>query len=152
MGWFWSKPKPKAATGKTLSAVDMLAFTVNAPLGDISYSEVNSAWLAGYYESFRASLFREGVVKWDSRFDCNHFADTYAALAQLKFFSENFQSWNAAQTLAVGVVWYRRDDNNGGHAINCALTERGLVYIEPQTGAEVKLSPTEELSRFLVRF
>lgn len=152
MGWFFSKPKPKAFTGKTLSAVDMLAFTVNAPLGDVSYSEVNSAWLASYYESFRASLFREGIVKWDARFDCNHFADCYAALAQLKFFTESFHARNAAQTLAVGVVWYRRDVDGGGHAINCALTEKGMVYIEPQTGAEVALSPTEIASRFLVRF
>jgi hypothetical protein len=151
MEWFFSKPKPKADTGRVLNALDLMGAGATAPAGDVGYAEVNSAWLAGYYDSFRNSLFREGVVKWDVRFDCNHFADTYAALAQLRFFVESFQSRTAAQTLAIGVVWYR-PDKGGGHAINCALTERGLIYIEPQTGAEVTLSESEIASRFLVRF
>ena len=152
MGWFFSKPKPAASTGRVLNALDLLNAGATTPAGDAGYAEVNSAWLASYYDSFRNSLFREGVVKWDARFDCNHFADAYAVLAQLKFFAENFQSRTSAQTLAIGVVWYRRDVDGGGHAINCALTERGTVYIEPQTGTQVTLSPSEIASRFFVRF
>jgi len=120
MGWFFSKPKPAASTGRVLNALDLLNAGATTPAGDVGYAEVNSAWLASYYDSFRNSLFREGVVKWDSKFDCNHFADAYAVLAQLKFVAENFQSRTSAQTLAIGVAWYRRDVDGGGHAIASA--------------------------------
>jgi ligand-binding sensor domain-containing protein len=35
-----------------------------------------------------------------------------------------------------------------GHAINALATERGLLYIEPQTGQVLNLTPAESNSRF----
>ena len=119
--------------------------------GDASYAEVNAAWLKSYYDSFRSSLFREGVVKWDGRFDCNHFASFYVALAQIKFFNENFHGGTRAQTLAVGECWFMQTPITA-HAVVMAITDLGPIYIEPQTGQQIALSTAQIASRFLVKF
>ena len=89
-------------------------------------------------------------MRWDARFDCSHFASYYVALAQTKFYLAQFQSRTAAQSLAVGTIWYQSP--RGPHAIVVALTERGAVYIEPQTGAELTLTPAERASAWLKVF
>jgi len=122
----------------------------SAITGDRSYAVVDSAWLKSYYTTFRAELFRLGVTKWDGRFDCNHFASFYTSLAQTKFYADNFQSWTSAQSLAVGTFWYV--SARGPHAIVVAITERGVVFIEPQTGQEITLTPGERQSAFLIVF
>lgn len=115
--------------------------------GDAAYAQVNSAWLKRYYEQFRAEIFRQGVTKWDGRFDCNHFAGYYVALAQTKFYLANFHSWTKAQSLAVGSYWYV--SARGPHAVIFALTERGIIFIEPQNGKEITLSRVEHQTAFL---
>lgn len=115
--------------------------------GDSSYAEVNSAWLRDYYDQFRAEIFRHGVTKWDERFDCNHFAGYYVALAQTKFYLENFHSRTKANSLAVGSYWYI--SKQGPHAVVFALTERGTVWIEPQNGREFIPDPSEQSTAFL---
>jgi hypothetical protein len=130
------------ATARVLTIADMWKAAPLASLGDSAYAEVNSAWLRGYYDEFRSEIFRQGVTTWDTRFDCNHFASYYAALAQTKFYLANFQSRTRAQSLAVGTLWYTRAAG-GGHAIVIAVTERGTLYIEPQTGQEVALTQAE---------
>jgi hypothetical protein len=136
------------ATAIVLSISEIRTELPSAYFGDTSYAEVNSAWLPTYYEQFRQTLFDQGVTKWDSRFDCNHFATYYAALAQTKFYAANFQSWTKAQSLAVGTFWYI--SRRGVHAIAFAVTERGLIFVEPQTGREVNLTQSERQSAFLV--
>ena len=130
------------ATTRVLTPADMWKAAPLCNLGDSAYAEVNSVWLRGYYDEFRAEIFRQGVTTWDARFDCNHFASYYAALAQTKFYLANFQSRTKAQSLAVGTLWYTRAAG-GGHAIVIAVTERGTLYIEPQTGQEVALTQAE---------
>ena len=80
--------------------------------------------------------------------DCDDFAFEYKSFmqglhAQSKFPEDGF---------AVGVVFYLvGNDPTKGHAICWALTEdRGLIYIEPQTGLELVMSATEVGSRFFV--
>lgn len=145
-----SKTAPPAqSTARVLAAADVRTSLPGATLGDTAYAQVNSAWLAGYYAEFRAEIFRQGVVKWDDRFDCNHFASYYVALAQTKFYLANFQSRTSAQTLALGIFWYRPGAGIAGHAIVAALTERGLVFVEPQTGGELALTPAERATVYL---
>lgn len=136
------------ATAQVLAATDVWAALPTAIMGDATYAQVNSAWLPGFYDTFRSEIFRQGVTSWDSRFDCNHFATYYAALAQTQFYLSHFQSWTKAESLAVGTFWYRVP--NGAHAIVFALTERGLVFIEPQNGQEVTLTLAQRQSAFLV--
>jgi hypothetical protein len=45
-------------------------------------------------------------------------------------------------------VWYRQTNSQTGHAIVVALTERGAVYLDPQNGRELQLTPGERASIF----
>ena len=120
-------------------------------LGDETYAEVNSAWLAGWYETFRRELFALGVVRWHERFDCNRFVDAYTSLAQVAFYRATFSQSTRANALALGPFWYRRE-RGGAHAVVQALTERGVIYIDPQSGREVQLTAGERRSAFLQTF
>lgn len=139
-----------AATSRTLTAGEIRAQLGTAFCGDTAYAEVGSSSLPVYFATFRESLFDQGVVKWDERFDCNHFAAYYVALAQTRFYLANFHSRTPAQTLALGVFWYQ--SARGAHAVVAAFTERGLLFIEPQTGAELQLTPAERASAWLKLF
>lgn len=140
-----------SSTARVLTAAEIRAAMPAAILGDTAYAEVNSAWLPGFYAEFRAALFADGVVQWDERYDCNHFAAYYVARAQTRFYLANFQSSTRAQTLALGQFWYLRA-NGRAHAIVAALTDRGPLYLDPQTGAELHLTPAERSSAFLKLF
>lgn len=146
---------PQLSAGSVVSrqALAQAVGPVATYLGDDSYAVVSSAALPGYYDSFRAEIFRQGVTKWDERFDCNHFATYYVALAQTRFYLEHFQSSTPAQTLAIGVYWYRPQAAKGGaHAVVIADTERGLVWIEPQDGHEFTPTDAEKMTVFLKAF
>lgn len=121
-------------------------------VGDGPYAVVKSDALAAYYDDFREQLFKEGVTKWDERFDCNHFASYYVAKAQTQYYLANFHSSTPAQTLALAEVWYRPGGGVKGHAVVAALTDQGLTFIEPQTGGRFQLTPTERASVFLVKW
>lgn len=139
-----------AVTARVLSPADLQLQLGGTLCGDSAYAEVSSASLRPYYDEFRQALFDQGVTKWDSRFDCNHFASYYVARAQAQFYLANFQKRTAPQTLALGVIWYQSP--RGPHAIVAAFTERGLLFIEPQTGGELQLSPTERANAWLKLF
>lgn len=121
-------------------------------VGDGPYAVVKADALPSYYATFRDQLFKEGVVRWDERFDCNHFASYYVAKAQTGYYLANFHSTTPAQTLALAEVWYRPGGGPKGHAIVAAHTDRGLLFIEPQTGGTLTLSPVERQSVFLVKW
>jgi hypothetical protein len=121
-------------------------------VGDGPYAVVKADALASYYSDFRADLFKEGVVKWDERFDCNHFAGYYIAKAQTRYYLANFHSSTPAQTLALADVWYRPGGGTKGHAIVAAHTDQGLLFIEPQTGGRIQLSQVERGTAFLVKW
>jgi hypothetical protein len=119
---------------------------------DSSYAVVNSAWLPGFFERWKADLFAKDVVGWEGRFDCNKFASSYCAAAQLEFYRDKWGTRSPGQALAVGEVWYQPDRSPTGHAIVTAITERGVLFIEPQTGREVRLSKAELASITFKRF
>ena len=135
-------------TGRVLTRADVRQQTATLYFGDETYAEVNSRWLERFYPEFRAELFRLGVVRWDARFDCNRFAEFYTSFAQARFYREMFQSRIAAQALAMSPFWYVRADGKGAHAIVQALTERGRMFIDPQTGREVQLTPIESATAY----
>lgn len=158
MSWLSSifrRRNPAAlVTGRVLTSLQV-ANHVGFPvvLKDATYAEVSSAWLRDYYGEFRKTLFRQGVVKWEETFDCDDFASFYVSLAAVRFFTATWSSEFPAEALALGEFWYRPDGKRGqGHAIVTALTERGQVFIEPQSGQELTLTDSERLSRYLVKF
>lgn len=136
----------KAMTGRILDRVAIVHSLPKAQFGDAVYAEVNSEWLKNFYQTYRAELSRMGVVKWSNRYDCRRFAGFFTELAQSQFFNEAFHSGTPAHTLALGPVWYLRADGKGGHAIIAALTERGIIYLDPQNGQEVQLTKSERAS------
>lgn len=135
----------KLATSTVLSASDVVRQAPGATIGDKSYAQVNSAALPAFYKAFRNDLHHKGVVRWDARFSCKHFAGLFVEMAQVRYYNEAWKTDGPA-ALAIGAVWYVRDNGRGPHAVVCALTERGRIYIEPQSGECVKLSETEERS------
>jgi len=151
---FRRKSTPALTTGRVLTA-QQLGDHVGFPviLKDTAYAEVSSSWLRGYYDDFRKTLFREGVMRWEETFDCDDFASFYVSLAAVRFFNATWSSPLKAEALAIGEYWYRPEGGKGaGHAIVTALTERGQIYIEPQSGKEVYPTAAEKLSRYLVKF
>jgi hypothetical protein len=132
-----------ATTGRVFTKAEMHQLTTTHYFGDEVYAEVNSQWLRQYYQEFRSELHRLGVMEWDERFDCNRFTELYVGLAQARFFRETFHSRTPARALAIGPFWYVRDNGRGSHAVVQALTERGRIFIDPQSGEEVQLTTSE---------
>lgn len=136
------------ATGRVFTQEEVRARTASLAFGDNSYAEVNSAWLERFHTDFRTELFRQGIVRADERFDCNRYAEFFIGLAQVRFYREAFHSQLPAEALALAPYWYVRGDGRGSHAVVQALTERGRLFIDPQTGAEVYLTPQEHATAF----
>jgi hypothetical protein len=140
------------STGRVIFADDLQRMLPGLVVGNRLYAEVDSGWLRQWYARYRAELHHLGIVRWDMRFDCNRFAAFYSGMAQAFFYSDAFHSRTPAQALALGPFWYRRDDDGGGHAIIQAVTERGRIFIDPQSGVEVKLTGVELASAYLQFF
>lgn len=124
-------------------------------IGDVSYARVRAAAIPSLHEDFAAATHRQGLpARWDRRFDCNRFAGLWIGLAQARYAVEQWHNKAAPQALALAEVWYRPEGAapGVGHAIVAAVTESGLVFIEPQTGAVVTLTPGELASRYFVRW
>ena len=146
------KAEPASAT-LAGAPVPAAALPLNGWVGDTAYATVNSPALPALHANFKAVLFDQGLVKWDERYDCNHFASLWIALARTRYAVEAWHSSTAAQTLALAEVWYLRGGQPGrGHAIVAASTDAGLRFIEPQTGALVTLTDAERASITLVKW
>lgn len=126
-----SKAERHLSTGKVILAKDLPGWTP-----DTAYAEVNPECLPDLYANFRDVLSRQGLVKWDKKYDCNHFAALYVALAQARYTVAAWHSETDAQTLALAEVWYRTGPDSG-HAIVEAYTSEGIIFIEPQTGQRI---------------
>lgn len=155
MNWLPSLFRRKADvplwTGRVLPAGNFQALLNSPDLpADTSYAEINSAALPQFHDWFRAKLWDLGLVKWDPKQDCDDFANLYADFMQLRFYLAQWERGTLpdAQSLAVARWWYRPDDSPYNHAINAVATERGLLFVEPQTGSVITLSPTEIQSCF----
>jgi hypothetical protein len=114
-----------------------------------AYALVEWAWLRDvFYPRFRAERQRLGASTYARRNDCDDFARAYAQLCQDCWANTPGDEPEAA--VAVGEFWYV--SRSGPHAINVAFTDQGKIYIEPQTGLRLALTPQEELSCIAVRF
>lgn len=135
------KAEQQLSTGKVIAAAQLPGIR-----GDAQYAEVNPDCLPALYEDFRAELSQRGLVKWDSRFDCNRFAVHYISKAQTRYAVAAWQSSTPAQALALAEVWYRRADGTA-HAVVQARTPEGDIFIEPQNGQ--RLPPIADSQIFL---
>lgn len=159
MSWFSSLFRRKTPvplwTGRILTSLDFQRTLGTWEFGaDETYAEVNADALPAYYDWFRSKLHGLGLVHGNPRADCDNFADLYAALLQLRLHLAQWETSGLprAEALAVARYWYRPKGGPVGHAINAVATQRGLLFIEPQTGATLNLSPDEVASRYRTLF
>jgi hypothetical protein len=122
--------------------------------GDKDYAVVNYDWLFEFYEVWRDEIFAQNVIKWDDKFDCNKFATSYIARAQIEYFKITWGN-NKPQALALAEIWFTEKETKTAkynHAIVAALTNKGLVFFEPQTGKQIILTEKQQASIYLKKF
>lgn len=113
--------------------------TYNLPTFDFVFNK--------FYPFFQKELNRLKIVNWTSKFDCEDFAKMFKVLMQ----ACHQNSSGNAEGLAVAEIHYRRDKGDN-HAINAVITDKGLIFVEPQTGESLILSKNEEKSIYYVNF
>lgn len=158
MSWlgklFARKPAavPNLWDGRVLSQREFAAqLGAWEPMADSSYAVINSAALPAYYTWFRERLRDLGIMRWDEKFDCDNFARLYCDLMAARFYGSTWESGTTpkAESPSVAGYWYVPGGSGfSGHAIAAVATERGLLFIEPQTGAELQLTDAEKASRY----
>lgn len=90
-----------------------------------------------------------GLWMWHTRSDCDDKADAFRVFAQQCFRDTNDRT--KAEGFAVFRIFYHIDgDSERGHAINTMLTEKGWIFVEPQTAKVVELSTLERMSVWTV--
>ena len=125
---------------------------------DATYAVPTKRWLLDVYGPFyRKWTFDHDLLNWRDVWDCDDFAALYRILASACHAKTNEGLFKERkQGLAVGEFSYRRIDlkNNTSvnHALNVALTDEGLVFIEPQTMMEATLSEDDIRSCWFMRF
>lgn len=140
------------STGRVITQSELAIMLPGARTTDAVFAEVSSQWLKRFYPRFRKELSRAGVARWNDRFNCRQFTGFYVDLAQSSHTSACWDQLLPARPLALGEVWYQRDKDCGRHAVVVALTERGRIFVEPQTGQELQLSQKELASIYLAVF
>lgn len=118
--------------------------------GDRSYAIVNYDWLFVFYETWRDEIFKQDVIAWDDKFDCNKFTSSFVSRAQIEYYKKVWRT-NKPQSLALGEVWFITKGIQS-HALVAALTNKGLVFFEPQTGKEITLTQEQQASIYLKKF
>lgn len=124
-------------------------------VADAFYAHPSRAWVRGAFASALKTLLDglEASVWTDSSNDCDDFARLSAAFASCLHNRTVGHERNTG--LALGEFWYVRDAG-GGHAINMAIVYQDgkpeLMFFEPQTQQEVKLTEREVLSCVAYRF
>lgn len=117
---------------------------------DSQYELPKADWLLGPFWLWlrKGVMLPLGLTDYeDSKWDCDDFSRFYAASAGIC----HKRSAKRNSAIAVGEFWFRREDGVK-HAICVAITDKGRIFIEPQTGEEVILSKQEIQSSWLVRF
>ena len=120
-------------------------------LGAASYAVPTLDWLqAKCWPAFRSRLWSENLDKWIVRWECRDFARAFACFA-LECWATSALLPSLDDGLSVGEIWFRLTPTTG-HAICPAITDQGLVFIEPQTGQLCTLTPEQLSSRYFLRF
>lgn len=134
-----------------LTAVRAAGFTEAKYISaDVDFAKPMLNWLTGtFYDFYKSWRSDYGFDTWSNKLDCDNFSSMFYCFAQLC----HSKSDRSEQGIAVGEMFYLIDgDKNRGHAINIAITDAGVVTIEPQTGKVLKLTDIEKKSCWFIRF
>lgn len=132
-------------------AVKLGGFT-NAQLiiSDVDYALPKASWLTGtFYDFYKNWRWEHNLNEWTMKNDCDNAASLFYCFSQICHAKSN----RPEQGIAVGELFYFiGGDKNRGHAINIAMTDKGLIAIEPQNGRIQELTKAEKESAWFVRF
>lgn len=119
-------------------------------ISDVDYALPKASWLTGkFYDFYKGWRLGHNLNEWTMTNDCDNFASLYYAFAQICHAKGN----RSEQGIAVGEMFYFvGGDETQGHAINIAITDKGVIAIEPQNGTIQQLSSKEKASSWFVRF
>lgn len=123
-----------------------------------SYEVVDYDYLMrAYHDAFWERLFRDKITHWDPRANCTIFTEKYIDGLQTDYYNDHFMFGSNAQKLAVGEFWYRPNplDYSTYHSIVIILTNKGLIYLEPQSKKApqvLNLTEAQIFSRSLLKF
>lgn len=125
-----------------------LPFSAPFYAADSSYAKPTLEWLLGdFWSWYWECRIRLGLLNWNRRNDCDNFARAYSQYAAD---CHALTSGNDDEGLAVMEFWYKRDQG-GKHAIVAAVTDKGIVFIEPQNGKQITLTQQEIDSCYFAR-
>jgi len=160
--WPKSENSKPVYTGTTVTQSEMITQLGHYPFTDkyssLVYEVVDYDWLIkSYHDIFWNRMFAEGITKWDPRANCAVFTEEYVGGLQRAYYRDHFQSSGTALRMAVGEMWYIPDAARPdlGHAVVVAVTNRGVVYLEPQSRAAprvLSLTTAQLDSRYLRKF
>lgn len=122
-----------------------------ATLSISNYLEVNSAAIPGLMAAYHQELFNVGVVNWNERFNCTDFTDFFLGYAGAETMVQTFHSAEPAAKPAIFALWYHPNTEIEGHSIIVIITEKGLIYIDPQGDTPTHLTKQELLSVYHLR-
>lgn len=131
--------------------IDKLAPWVSLMCYDADYDRPTTKWLTNsFYTWFKNTRWEGDLSKWTRKNDCDNFARAFCTFAQ----DAHALSTGSAEGLAVGEFCYVANSARvkGPHAIVVAFTELGMIFIEPQTGEQITLTPEEKQTCFHVVF
>lgn len=116
---------------------------------DLTYARPTSDWLLYKFAPwFRDVRWAANKKKWTLKNDCDNFARRWVMECQ----DAHADSADSNEALAVGEFCYI--SANGPHAIIIAVVDSPatVLFIEPQTGGRIALTPNEIITCFRVSF
>jgi hypothetical protein len=129
----------------------------NVILVDSSYNLPTRRWIEKEFNPFfHKWLFNHNVGDWTPTWDCDDFACMYRTLASVCH-STTFRL-GRSEGLAIGEVYCRtgnilaRPSTFKNHAFNAALTDEGLVFIEPQLPEIFEITEEQRDGIWFARF
>lgn len=127
----------------------------NPHFGGMNYAVPTLAWLQGpFWDFFKGRYWATNSDRWKFRWECRDFARAYACAAQECWANTNPQLESGSDALSVGEIWFTPDALKplDGHAICPAITDQGLVFIEPQNNTLWLATSEQVASRYFLRF
>ena len=118
---------------------------------DETYACVSKSWLFKAFGPNWISVIRQylGVKYTSQAYDCDNFARGAASWADILHV---ITPEHPKSGLAIGEFVYATDDG-GAHAINIVIcNDLEVVFFEPQTGTEAKISIFEKCNAINIRF
>jgi len=119
---------------------------------DANYSIPTKNWVVRNFKKYFKNKMHSdktlGMI-WKDKHDCDNFATAYRMYMQSL---HSIQEGESGQSIAVAEIWFMQD-NGGAHAINMVIVDNyEPLFIEPQTGNQIRLSNQEKKSTWFVRY